>query len=540
MTEPTNQPSFRGTATSSEKPMEEGQLCLQTAQALFISAFIMALVGAIGYGVCSGLHTSVGSTLAMGLSGAICALLGLAVPLIGAWGGAVVIGCRLNWLFDKPLNPSAIAALAANFAFLVAAMLATGVACNQPMILLNSALGIIFLFSGSLLFQFTARIAITRQILRHNALAGHKLYIEPPCQFRFRIRQLMILTLVFAIGLALIQQSPVRAVLPKLLQLMGISMAILATVFYPAFVASARFSKKFSKVRLKPWERRKPEPWERRKPEDKKLEALMIPIPKYQAKATGYDKYRTAGNWLNCSGGIFALGLLVISQISRTIHHDADFIFLELIFAIPLGGYGFVFTWILSSIILRILWAFFEHLCRPGTLVAIAGGFIGALGTFIVLGICELLHFDHRGFFSLDANNLFPLAMVLFGSLVGQAMGRMGIKVHGFRAGVSAAEYQALATDSLRIRSTWIKPLLLSASCWCIFLALNGATDQSIQNSLLEMLTGMIGCMFTVWPLANMLVRAARVAPKHQAIPQPASPQLVPMPTSSREKSLQT
>jgi len=87
-----------------------------------------------------------------------------------------------------------------------------------------------------------------------------------------------------------------------------------------------------------------------------------------------------------------------------------------------------------------------------------------------------------------------------------------------------------------RVRSTWLKPLLLSTSCWCISLALNGTTDQSIYSWLLEILTGMVGCMFAVWPLANVLARVARVAPKHQAT---TPPQLVPMPTSNRGKSLQ-
>jgi len=182
----------------------------------------------------------------------------------------------------------------------------------------------------------------------------------------------------------------------------------------------------------------------------------------------------------------------------------------------------------LSNVILRALWTCFKRLCRPGTLAAITGGFIGVLGTLAVLGIIfELLHFDHQGSFSLEANNSFPLAMVLYGSLVGQAMGRMGIKIHGFRAGFSEEEYQTLATDSLRARSTWLKPLLLSASCWCIFLASSG---PSTEEFLTQLLTGAIGCMSTTWPLANLLVRSARVAPKKRQIAE-SLPQLSPRPT---------
>ena len=545
MTEPTNPQSFSGTASPLEKPMDEGQLLFCAIRALLFSAFIMIFLGAVGGEVYRGTHSSVGSMLALALAGTICAYIGFAIPMFGLWGCAVAIGHRLNWLFDKPLNPSAIAALAANFAFLVPVMYV-----SAALEFFNSAFGIAFLFVGSLLFQSTARIAVTRKIAHHNALAGRKLYIEPPCQVQFQIRQLLILTLLFAVGLAIAQSSPVKTALPNLLPLMGISAAMMAAAFYPAILASASFSKKFGKVRLKSWERGRcdenasliePEYTQvnslsNTEAEVNKLQALVTPTPKYQKntlKTFILDECTTAVNWISCSGGIFAMGVLIIVEISRATHHGADFFSSNLAGAILVGIPGLVCIWILSAMMHGVLWTLFERLCKPGTLAAITGGTIGALGTFLMLGAIELVHFNHLGFISLDANNLFPLAMVLYGSLVGQAMGRMGIKVHRYRAGFSEEEYQALATDSPRARSTWLQPLLLSTFCWCIFLAVNGETAQSISNALLEILTGVTGCMFAVWPLANILVRFTRVAPKPQAMPQPASFRSAPISTSS-------
>ena len=528
--------------------MDEGQLLFCSVRSLLLSAFIMTFIGAIGYDIYSRAYYTFGSLLILGLTSATCAFLGLGIPLVGLGGCAAVIGHRLNWILEKPLNPSAIAALAANFAFLVVMLIIS--AADPP--LLTSALGIAFLFGGSLLFQATARIAITKQIRRHNALAGHKPYVEPPCQVQFRIRQLLLLTLVLAVGLALIQGLSAKAMLP----LIGLSTVIMISIFYPAILVSTSFSRKFSKVRLKPWERGKADyisidgntrlagdqtrgnSLSNTDAETNKLEALVIPPPQYQKTTDRFDECMAAVNWISCSGGGFAMGVLVIVAMSKAVHHGADLFSPDLVGVILVGIPGFVCIWVLSAMMNLVLWTLFVRLCKPGTLAAITGGAIGALGTFLMLCAIELVHCNYLGFINLDADNLFPLAMVLYGSLVGQVMGRMAIKVNRFRIGFSEEEYQALATDSLRAGSTWVKPLLLSVFCWCISLALNnGAADHSIQNLLLAVLTGVFGCMFAVWPLANILARCARVAP--QAVPQPISAQLAPMPNSSRPKNLQ-
>ena len=558
MTEPTTQQSTSGTASPSEQPMEEGQLIFGAVRALFFSAFIMILIGAIWGEVYSGIGISVSDALILGLASTVCSFLGLSLPLLAIWGCALVTGYRLNWILGKPLNPSAIAALAANLAFVVLTMfvsLASVAASNSstppPLFkpLFNSASGIAFLYCGSLLFQFTARIAVTKRIAHHNALAGRKLYSEPPCHIQFRIRQLMILTLVIAIAMVFVKELSARALLPNLMLSIVISMVTLGAAFYPAILMSASFSKKFGKVQLKPWERGRPlklhpdasvgaaEPEQTQddsltnsevKSDDS--EALVIPISQYPKKAVSYDEHLAVVKWTSCSGGIFAMGLLVIVQFSKACHHQTNFYFSELAGAFLVGIPAFFFVWILSRLVHGVLWTLLEQRCKPGTIAALTGGAIGGTGTLLLLSVFELVHVNYQGSFSLHSNNLFPLASVLYGSLVGQAMSRMGIKIHGFRAGFSQEKYQALATDSLQARSTWLKPLLLSASCWCIFVASNRGTDPSVEKFLLELLTGTTGCMSAVWPLANSFVRSVRVAPKKRQIAE-SLPQLSPRST---------
>ena len=520
--------------------MEEGQLIFGAVRALFFSAFIMILIGAIWGEAYSGIGSSVGNALILGLASTVCSFLGLSLPLLAIWGCALVTGYRLNWILGKPLNPSAIAALAANLAFVVLTMfvsLASASNSSTPPPLINSTAGIAFLCCGSLLFQFTARIAVTKRIAHHNALAGRKLYSEPPCHIQFRIRQLMILTLIIAIAMVFVKELSAKALLPNLILVIVISTVTLGAAFYPAILMSASFSKKFGKVQLKPWERGRPlklhpdgsvGPAEPELKQDDSLansevksdnsEALVIPIPQYLQKAVSYDEHLAVVNWTSLSGGIFVMGLLAIVQVSKACHHQTNFHFSQLAEALLAGIPAFFFVWILSRLVHGVLWTLLEQRCKPGTIAALTGGAIGGSGTLLLLSVLELLHINYQGSFSLHSYNLFPLASVLYGSLVGQVMSRMGIKIHGFRAGFSQEKYQALATDSLQARSTWLKPLLLSASCWCIFVASNGGTDSSGDNFLLEVLTGTIGCMAAVWPLANLLVRSVRVAPKKRQI----------------------
>ena len=203
---------------------------------------------------------------------------------------------------------------------------------------------------------------------------------------------------------------------------------------------------------------------------------------------------------------------------------------------IPASLLGLLLSLVLAKVGLAILGALFGGLARPGTLAAFTGGVIGALGGLLVVAIPELVHFNHlNGSLILGANNLFPIAVVLYSTLVGQAVGRIGIKAHGFRLGVAEEKYQAHATSPAEAASAWRVPLLASAFCWCIFMTLSGMSDEfKLQlggEALLEVFVVLFACLFTVWPLANFLVRMVTVSLSSRYLNQPGSAKLTPVST---------
>ena len=101
-----------------EKTIDESDLVNRSAGALFLTGFLLTLVGSIVLEVQSGIRNSVIEMVFVGAASSLCTFIGLAIPLFASWGCVVAIGSRINWMFGKPLNPSAIAALAANDAFL--------------------------------------------------------------------------------------------------------------------------------------------------------------------------------------------------------------------------------------------------------------------------------------------------------------------------------------------------------------------------------------------------------------------------------------
>ena len=248
-----------------------------------------------------------------------------------------------------------------------------------------------------------------------------------------------------------------------------------------------------------------------------------------------------AVSWISYSGSLFAIWLVVIVELSKAVHgaahgengFHADGMFL----IIPASLLGLLLSLVLAKVGLAILGALFGGLARPGTLAAFTGGVIGALGGLLVVAIPELVHFNHlNGSLILGANNLFPIAVVLYSTLVGQAVGRIGIKAHGFRLGVAEEKYQAHATSPAEAASAWRVPLLASAFCWCIFMTLSGMSDEfKLQlgggEALLEVSVVLFVCLFTIWPLANFLVRMVTMSFRRRYLNRPVSAKMTPAST---------
>ena len=542
-----------------EKTIDESDLVNRSAGALFLTGFLLTLVGSIVLEVQSGIRNSVIEMVFVGAASSLCTFIGLAIPLFASWGCVVAIGSRINWMFGKPLNPSAIAALAANVAFLVAFMLAEAVvSASSKIVLFGSGSCLVFLFFGSLWFQVAARVSVAKQIAHHNAMAGRKPYTEPPCHVQFRIRQMLILMFVVAFSLALLNQLLDKAALTGLMTVGGVIAAILATVFYPAILLSESFQKRFGKVRLKWWEQPRTlsngltgenadlaasERMQVESDEDARDEVVMPePLISTQKNPESTTVSWLAGHgdavsWISCSGSLFAIWLVVIVELSKAVHGENGFHAGGMFLVIPAGLVGLLLSFALAKVGLAILGALFGGLTRPGTLAAFAGGVIGALGGLLVVAIPELVHFNHlNGSLILGANNLFPIAVVLYSTLVGQAVGRIGIKTHGFRLGVAEEKYQAHATSPVGAASAWRVPLLVSVFCWCIFMTLSGMSDEfKLQlgggEALLEVSVVLFACLFTIWPVANFLVRMVTMSFRRRYLNQPGSAKLTPAST---------
>ncbi len=546
------------TAATMEKPIDEGELVSRSAGAMFLTAFVLTLVGSIVLVAQNGPRNSVIEIVGIGAGSAFCPFIGLAIPLFASWGCTVAIGHRINWMFGNPLNPSAIAALAANVAFLVAFLLAEAVVYSSSnTVMIDGGPLLAFLFLGSLWFQVAARVAVAKQIAHHNALAGRKLYTEPPCHVQFRIHQLLIMMFLVAFSLALLNQTLDKAVLMELMVLAGSVTVVLVAVFYPAILLTAGFQKRFGKVRLKPWEQPRALPSslagtnadltasERvqvESNEDTRAEVVMPELlistqknPE-STKVSWLAGHGDAVCWISCSGSLFAIWLVAIIELSKAVHGESGNHLGGMFLVIPAGLLGLLLSLVLARILLGILGELFGELARPGTLAAFTGGVIGVLGSFLVVAIPELVHFNHlNGSLILGANNLFPLAAVLYGSLVGQTVGRIGIMTHGARLGVAEEKYQAHATSPASAASAWRMPLLVSALCWCIFMTLNRVSDQyKFQPSgqaLLEVLVVLFACLFVAWPLANFLVRMVTVAFSRRYLNRTVAAKLTPSST---------
>jgi len=228
-----------------ETALDEDRLVERSWRPLLLACFVMISVISTTLTIFHG-RRSVVETVIECIVMTGCMFIGMSILLFAAWGVLVLGGKRLNWMFDKPLNPSAVAALTASGAFAFAHTIMSGalfIDTNSTEVSLLPLIAIAI--SGLLLIQVFVRVSIENTIAHHNAIAGRKIYTEPPCEMQFRIRQVMVMTFVLSVGLALLTRTGVEFLLPILLT-WTIATAVL---FYPAAIISRWFVRRFCKVK---------------------------------------------------------------------------------------------------------------------------------------------------------------------------------------------------------------------------------------------------------------------------------------------------
>ena len=525
-----------------ETEMDERRLIDRTCKPILAAGFFLTFLSCTAISITANPTLTVGARLWLGMTSGLGVSIVLLIPLFISWGVSAYLGGRLNSILGEPLNPSAVAALAAGIAFGVAHTIASA-AFTSVLFAANSSLhgaspttcAIIGVF-GSLVFQTVARVRIKRDIARHNARAGRKLYTESPCDVRFKIQQMMIVTVVVSVLLAITMRMA-NANLVIFATLWGV---FTAAAFYPAIVAANWFDQKLGSVKLKSWEepRRCDSDFESEtsasQPVDQSDPATLRPVvdvavntndkylepmPNYRSAArfTSSDVMSSAVNWIGFAGAAFGLLLTVALEACSAINGE-QVIVGGMILVIPTVFAGLIAAFMLSGFAMLILTMVNFSIGEPmrmGTMAAFAGGLVGSFGAWMLLGAFRLVHFvPYNGALDFSTtNNLFPLAMILLAALMGQTLGRFGVKKCGYRNGLTQDEYQSQSTGPVLSRFTPIV-LILSACASIMVVAQNeGAKIQGMDYIVMGVL-GAFACTMLVWPVANFLAHAVSVAPK--------------------------
>ena len=551
----TNSTSTIGQAAYVPQPVEieldEFRLVEGTCRPILGAGFVTTLLSSIALSIAIRFYPSVVDCIFQGIMNALFSFIGLGAALFLGWGMAVWLGSRLNSILGKPLNPSAVAALAAAFGFGLAHTIASsGFAMDASIEHPATVIFTIVAVLGSLLFQTVARVRVKRDIARHNLRAGRKPYTEPPCHVRFQIRQMMILMVAISLFLAFAMQLA-GGNLVLLAALWGI---LAASAFYPAIFAAQWVDQKLGRVKLKSWEQHRSNDWQpEMEPQaataqlanlsqshTEKSESgtespvgaqhvdvaqLVGPLPGVRSavKFSSYDAMSSALKWIGFAGGAFGCLLLIFLEASMAIHHES-IARVGLFLAFPSVIAGMIFASSLSGFTMLCLglinFSTGERI-RTGTIAALAGGLVGSFGAWILLCVIEVVHFSPwTGAVDFStANNLFPLAAILLASLMGQTYGRLGVKIYGHQCGLEFEKYQYESTGPAWGRFTLVA-LILSVCAWVVVVGHNQSVHpQTMSDFFATVIVGAFARTLLVWPAANLLARSVRVAPKRSSKP---------------------
>lgn len=535
----------------SAKKINEDHLVNRTWRAVICSGLAVLLVVCVANEVGSDRYSSLLSSICGGLVAAVCPAIAVSFTLFLGWGVSVAVLRRLNVILGSPLNPSAIAALGAGFgcALVHSAMVAQLVLASSKGTLTESPTFLIYASAilGCILVQVAARISVRREIARHNLRADHIPFKEPPCDVKFQISQMMILTA----AISLLCAVAMHLVGGSLIMLIALWCVLIASTFFPAILIANWVESKMGHVKLKPWEEVRTIDWETElatiaaaqaqrsdntladdTPTDdtsanaEQLICDLLPQHRSAARYAQHGALTAACVWTSFAGSFFCVLFVISHETSQAIQGIGSQ-FDGLINTIPLGFAGAVLGIFLAVPVTALLWLFnltTGERMRTGTIAAFAGSFVAAAGASLVVWIGEIVHeVPWNGAIDcFSKNNHFPLAMILLACMMGQTFARLGVKRHRRKAGLSIEECRAESSGPPWGRYC-IRAWIFAACGWILLIANNDAaaiTPATASDYMLSFLLATFASTATVWPLANFFTRLVNWAPK--SVQEPA------------------